>query len=70
VAALSGIGVDLWAPDDAEQALFADDDATAAASVNREIGDRLLGVGIDANIVVASRKAVVSTLNQAACKDG
>ncbi len=42
-------------------------DARAAAYVECAIGERILwGVGVDANIVTASLKAVVSAVNRAA----
>ena len=44
-----------------EHALSAGGDATAAAYVECEVGDEVLwGVGMDANIVTASLKAVIS----------
>jgi 2-isopropylmalate synthase len=52
--------------DYAEHALSAGGDAVAAAYVECGIGDRILwGVGIDANIVTASLKAVTSAFNRA-----
>ena len=52
--------------DYAEHALSAGGDATAAAYVECAIGERILwGVGVDANIVTASLKAVVSAVNRA-----
>jgi len=66
VAALSQVGVQVRVLDYAEHALGAGGDADAAAYVECEVGDRVLwGVGIDANIVVASLKAVVSAVNRA-----
>jgi 2-isopropylmalate synthase len=66
VSALGQVGVDLRVLDYHEHALSSGGDATAAAYVECEIGDRVLwGVGIDANIVVASLKAVVSAVNRA-----
>ncbi|SDQ04667.1 2-isopropylmalate synthase [Quadrisphaera sp. DSM 44207] len=66
VSALGQVGVDVRVLDYAEHALGAGGDATAAAYVECEVGDRVLwGVGIDANIVVASLKAVVSAVNRA-----
>jgi len=66
VAALAGVGIDLRFLDYAEHALSAGDDAKAAAYVEAVFGDRVLwGVGIDANIVTASLKAVVSAVNRA-----
>ncbi|MGH6657637.1 MAG: 2-isopropylmalate synthase [Actinocrinis sp.] len=65
VSALSGFGVEMRFLDYAEHALSAGGDAKAAAYVECAIGDRLLwGVGVDANIVTASLKAVVSAVNR------
>jgi 2-isopropylmalate synthase len=50
----------------AEHALSAGSDAQAAAYVECEIdGQTLWGVGIDANTVSASLRAVLSALNRA-----
>ncbi len=66
-ALLSGIGHDVRVLDYAEHALSSGGDARAAAYVECAIGERILwGVGIDANIVTASLKAVVSAVNRAA----
>jgi 2-isopropylmalate synthase len=52
--------------DYAEHALSAGSDAQAAAYVECEIGGQTLwGVGIDANTVSASLRAVLSALNRA-----
>ncbi|MFN8194025.1 MAG: 2-isopropylmalate synthase [Nocardioidaceae bacterium] len=52
--------------DYAEHALSAGGDATAAAYVECAVGDKVLwGVGLDANIVTASLKAVISAVNRA-----
>jgi len=65
VAALASAGIDLRFLDYAEHALSAGDDAKAAAYVEAEIGDRVLwGVGVDANIVTASLRAVLSAVNR------
>jgi 2-isopropylmalate synthase len=49
-----------------EHALSAGGDAIAAAYVECAVGDQVLwGVGLDANIVTASLKAVVSAVNRA-----
>ncbi|KQZ66481.1 2-isopropylmalate synthase [Nocardioides sp. Root151] len=49
-----------------EHALSAGGDAIAAAYVECAVGDQILwGVGLDANIVTASLKAVVSAVNRA-----
>ena len=51
--------------DYAEHALSAGGDATAAAYVECAVGDEILwGVGLDANIVTASLKAVISAVNR------
>jgi 2-isopropylmalate synthase len=66
VTALGGIGYDVRVLDYAEHALSAGGDASAAAYLECAVGDRVLwGVGIDANIVTASLKAVVSAVNRA-----
>jgi 2-isopropylmalate synthase len=52
--------------DYSEHALTAGGDAQAAAYVEVEVGDKVVwGVGIDANIVSASIKAVTSAINRA-----
>jgi 2-isopropylmalate synthase len=66
VNALSGVGVDVRVLDYHEHAMSSGGDATAAAFVECAVGERVLwGVGIDANIVRASLKAVVSAVNRA-----
>ncbi|HEY6738304.1 MAG TPA: 2-isopropylmalate synthase [Actinopolymorphaceae bacterium] len=56
--------------DYAEHALSAGGDALAAAYVECRVGERICwGVGIDANILTASLKAVVSAVNRAARSD-
>jgi 2-isopropylmalate synthase len=66
VSALSGFGVEMRFLDYAEHAMSAGGDAKAAAYIECAIGDRVLwGVGIDANIVTASLKALVSAVNRA-----
>ena len=51
--------------DYAEHALSAGGDAIAAAYVEMVVGDQVLwGVGLDANIVTASLKAVISAINR------
>ena len=58
--------VDVRVLDYAEHALSAGGDARAAAYVECAVGERVLwGVGIDADIVTASLKAVVSAVNRA-----
>lgn len=52
--------------DYAEHALSAGGDALAAAYVECAVGDQVLwGVGVDANILTASLKAIVSAVNRA-----
>jgi 2-isopropylmalate synthase len=52
--------------DYAEHALSAGGDAIAAAYVECAVGDQVLwGVGLDANIVTASLRAVISAINRA-----
>jgi 2-isopropylmalate synthase len=66
VDALASVGHDVRVLDYAEHALSSGGDARAAAYVECAIGERILwGVGIDANIVTASLKAVVSAANRA-----
>ncbi|GGO80700.1 2-isopropylmalate synthase [Wenjunlia tyrosinilytica] len=64
--ALSGIDVDVRLLDYAEHTQSEGADAKAAAYIECAVGERVLwGVGIDANIVRASLKAVVSAVNRA-----
>ncbi len=66
VDALGTVGYDLRVLDYSEHALSAGGDAVAAAYVECAVGDQILwGVGIDANIVTASLKAVISAANRA-----
>jgi len=65
VSAMSTLGVDVRVLDYAEHALSSGGDARAAAYVEAAVGERVLwGVGLDANIVIASLKAVVSAVNR------
>jgi 2-isopropylmalate synthase len=65
VNALSTLDVDVRVLDYAEHALSSGGDATAAAYVECALGERVLwGVGLDASIVVASLKAVISAVNR------
>jgi 2-isopropylmalate synthase len=65
VTALAGRGVDVSVLDYAEHAMSSGGDATAAAYVECQIGDRVMwGVGIDPNIVRASLKAIISAVNR------
>jgi 2-isopropylmalate synthase len=60
------LDVDLRFLDYAEHALSAGGDASAAAYVECAVNGRVLwGVGVDANIVTASLKAVISAVNRA-----
>ncbi len=64
-AALEQLDVDVRVLDYAEHALSSGGDATAAAYVECAFGDKVVwGVGMDANIVTASLKAVVSAVNR------
>jgi 2-isopropylmalate synthase len=64
--ALNSVGAIVRVLDYAEHALSAGSDAQAAAYVECEIdGQTLWGVGIDANTVTASLRAVLSALNRA-----
>jgi 2-isopropylmalate synthase len=65
VDAINGLGYDVRVLDYAEHALSSGGDAIAAAYVECAVGDQVLwGVGLDANIVTASLKAVVSAVNR------
>ncbi|HSV39832.1 MAG TPA: 2-isopropylmalate synthase [Nocardioidaceae bacterium] len=65
VDALGTIGYDVRVLDYSEHALSSGGDAIAAAYVECAVGDHLLwGVGLDANIVTASLKAVISAVNR------
>jgi 2-isopropylmalate synthase len=67
VNALATIGHDVRVLDYHEHAMSAGGDAQAAAYLECAVGDRVLwGVGVDANIVTASLRAVVSAVNRAA----
>ncbi|KUL34625.1 2-isopropylmalate synthase [Actinoplanes awajinensis] len=64
--AVEPLGIKARVLDYAEHALTSGGDAQAAAYVEVEVGDRAYwGVGIDANIVSASIKAVTSAINRA-----
>ncbi len=66
VEAINRLGYDVRVLDYAEHALSSGGDATAAAYVECAIGEQILwGVGLDANIVTASLKAVISAVNRA-----
>jgi 2-isopropylmalate synthase len=65
VHALSDVGVSARVLDYAEHALSAGGDAQAAAYVECDVdGETRWGVGIDANIVTASLRAVTSAVNR------
>jgi 2-isopropylmalate synthase len=67
VNALATVGIDARVLDYTEHAMSAGSDANAAAYVECQVGDQVLwGVGIDANTVTASLKAVLSAVNRAA----
>jgi 2-isopropylmalate synthase len=67
VDAINGVGYDVRVLDYAEHALSSGGDAIAAAYVECVVGDEILwGVGLDANIVTASLKAVISAVNRRA----
>ncbi len=69
VDAINGLEheLDVRVLDYAEHALSAGGDALAAAYVECAVGDEILwGVGVDANIVTASLKAVISAVNRRA----
>ena len=66
VQAIEPLGITARVLDYAEHALTSGGDAQAAAYVEVQVGDRTLwGVGIDANIVSASIKAITSAVNRA-----
>jgi 2-isopropylmalate synthase len=66
VHALQPLGIQVRVLDYAEHALSSGHDAQAAAYVECEINGRTIwGVGLDANIVTASMKAVTSAVNRA-----
>jgi 2-isopropylmalate synthase len=63
--ALGGIGIKVRVLDYTEHALSAGSDAKAAAYLECQVGDQVLwGVGVDANTVTASLKAVLSAVNR------
>jgi 2-isopropylmalate synthase len=63
---LATVGIDVRVLDYVEHALTSGEDAKAASYVECAIGSRVLwGVGIDANIVTASLKAIISAVNRA-----
>ncbi|MEO5878215.1 MAG: 2-isopropylmalate synthase [Streptosporangiaceae bacterium] len=67
VDALTPVGVEVKVLDYHEHAMSSGGDAKAAAYVECQVGDRMLwGIGVDANIVTASLKAVLSAVNRAA----
>jgi 2-isopropylmalate synthase len=69
VDALSSVGFDVRVLDYAEHAMSAGDDAMAAAYLECAIEGKVFwGVGVDANIVTASLKAVVSAVNRSASR--
>src|SRR5580700_10979589 len=63
--ALAAVGIEVRVLDYAEHALSAGSDAQAAAYVECEVGGRpWWGVGVDANTVTASLRAVLSAVNR------
>ena len=65
VQALQPLGIQVRVHDYAEHALSSGGDAQAAAYVECEVGETTVwGVGLDANIVTASIKAVTSAVNR------
>ena len=67
VDALTPVGVEVKVLDYHEHALSSGGDAKAAAYVECQVGEHTLwGIGVDANIVTASLKAVLSAVNRAA----
>jgi len=66
VNAINSLGYDVRVLDYSEHALSSGGDAVAAAYVECAVNDKVLwGVGLDANIVTASLKAVISAINRA-----
>jgi 2-isopropylmalate synthase len=66
VQALQPLGIQVRVLDYAEHALSSGGDAQAAAYVECQVGDATVwGVGLDANIVTASIKALTSAVNRA-----
>jgi len=66
VDAIKWVGYDVRVLDYHEHAMSSGGDAIAAAYVECEVGDQVLwGVGLDANIVTASLRAVISAVNRA-----
>ncbi|GAA0963575.1 2-isopropylmalate synthase [Actinocorallia libanotica] len=67
VDALATVGVEVKVMDYHEHAMSSGGDAKAAAYVECQVdGETLWGAGVDANIVTASLKAVLSAVNRAA----
>ncbi|MEU9887562.1 2-isopropylmalate synthase [Sphaerisporangium sp. NPDC051011] len=66
VDALGSVGAEVRVLDYTEHAMSAGTDARAAAYVECQVGDRVLwGIGVDANTVTASLKAILSAVNRA-----
>ena len=64
--ALASIGIDATVHDYTEHALTEGTDAQAAAYVECQLGDTIVwGIGVDANTVSASMRAVLSAVNRA-----
>ncbi len=67
VHALSDVDIDVRVLDYAEHAMSAGGDAQAAAYVEADVnGSVWWGIGVDANIVTASLRAIVAAVNRAA----
>ncbi|MEU8265754.1 2-isopropylmalate synthase [Sphaerisporangium sp. NPDC049002] len=66
VDALSSVGVEVRVLDYTEHAMSAGSDARAAAYVECQVGTQVLwGIGVDANTITASLKAILSAVNRA-----
>jgi 2-isopropylmalate synthase len=67
VHALAGVGIVVRVLDYAEHAMSSGGDAQAAAYVEADVnGTTFWGIGVDANIVTASLRALCATVNRAA----
>jgi 2-isopropylmalate synthase len=67
VHALSDVGIEVRVLDYAEHAMSSGGDAQAASYVEAEVNGKVLwGIGVDANIVTSSLRAVAAAVNRAA----
>jgi 2-isopropylmalate synthase len=67
VYALSSVGIVVRVHDYAEHAMSTGGDAQAAAYVEADVnGNTFWGIGVDANIVTASLRALSAAVNRAA----